>query len=420
MISRRLFLKGAVLSTAALQLQSLQALTTTTAVSSKDEAYWQQLRTSYELPEGKIQLENGNWGVMSTPVLEGYIQHTIKVNRESSLYSRQHFAADYRQIRQLVARMLGAEPEEIAFSRGATEVLTNLITGYQPIGKGDSALYADTDYDSMQQAMDSLQQKGVKVIRIQLPERGTAQDYIASYQQALEQNPGIKLVLLTHLSHRHGQILPIAELVKLCKSYGADCIVDAAHSLGQINTNVTDIGADFIGFNLHKWIGAPLGVGVMYIRKNRLHNIAAATADYNAPADQIQAKIHTGTFNYAAWLTVPDALQFHNQIGAAQKAARLAYLREYWTEASRDIKKLQLLTLNSRTAAAGMQSFRLAGITDAEQNKKLAQLLLQDYGIFTVSRTGLALGACVRITPGIYTLTSELDQLVDALRRISQ
>lgn len=423
MLSRRSFLKSIATASAVAALPTTTKLHAGTLSgstdSSQDESYWQQVRAHYELPSDIIQLENGNWGVMSQPVMAAYIRHTFKVNRDSSYYSRREFGTDYINIRRQVADLLGAEPEEIALARGASEVLTNLIAGYRHLNKGDAALYADVDYDSMQSSMDALQHKGVKLIRLALPERATQEEYVAVYRQALEQHPKIKLVLLTHLSHRHGQILPIKELTALCKQYGADCIIDAAHSWGQLDFKVGDLEADFVGFNLHKWLGAPLGVGVMYIRKTRLHDIAPATGEPDNSKDRIQSRIHTGTFNYAAWLTVPEALQFHHVIGAQRKAARLTYLRQYWNDAVRPLKDVQLLTLTDNSSAAGIHSFRIAGNRSIEANKAIASRLHTDFGIFTVHRNGLHNGACVRVTPGVFTLTSELDKLAVALKTIS-
>lgn len=347
MLSRRSFLKSVATASAvaALPVTQLHANTlSSTADNSPDEHFWQQVRAHYELPADIIQLENGNWGVMSQPVMAAYMRHSFKVNRDSSYYSRREFGQDCINIRRQVVDLLGAEPEEIALARGASEVLTNLITGYRKLHKGDAALYADVDYDSMQAAMDSLQHQGVQLIRLALPEKATPEEYLAVYRQALEQHPKIKLVLLTHLSHRHGQILPVKELTTLCKEYGADCIVDAAHSWGQMDFKVTDLNADFVSFNLHKWLGAPLGVGVMYIKKSRLHDIAPAIGEPDSAQERIQSRIHTGTFNYAAWLSVPEALQFHHLVGAQRKAARLTYLRQYWNDAVSDLKTIQLLT----------------------------------------------------------------------------
>lgn len=217
---------------------------------------------------------------------------------------------------------LRVEPDEIAFTRSATESLYALIGGYNRLKPGDAVLYADLDYPAMQQAMAWLhERRGARVVRITLPEPATHDNVMAAYAEALDKNPDIRLVLLTHVSNKTGLVTPVAAITALARARGADAIVDAAHSIGQMDITIPDLGADFAGFNLHKWIGAPLGVAVFYIRKNRIQDVDRMMGDAESPAESINSRIHTGTTNFAAFLTVPAALDFHEAVGTAHKAA---------------------------------------------------------------------------------------------------
>lgn len=430
-LGRRHFLRGAATLAGGLLTAAHTGATTPTPATitrpdlaadalARDEAFWQQVRQQYWLPQGVTQLENGNWGVMAKPVLEAYQQHTFRVNRNSSYFSRRTLGAELATIREQVAATLGAAPGEIAFTRGATEVLQNLISGYRQLAPGDAVLYADTDYDSMQSAMAWLgQRRGVEVVTLQLPERASQAELLAAYRQALDANPKVRLLLLTHLSHRHGLILPVQEIVAMARTRKVDCIIDAAHSWGQIDFNVNDLQADFVGFNLHKWMGAPIGVGVMYIRKERLDAIAPYLGDTAFAEDDIRARVHTGTSNIAALLAVPDALAFHHQIGGVAKQARLRYLRDYWVQRTRDLPGMEVLTLNGPEDHAGISAFRLHGRRDSPANRTLARRLLDEHGVFTVHRDGLAGGSCVRVTPALFTSTGDLDRLVSGLTALA-
>nr|QID24504.1 Aminotransferase class-V [Pseudoalteromonas translucida TAC125] len=439
-MKRRNFIKGAA-AMAAMPLVSNSALASGTTLASNDmantiinnssglkhvsdEAFWQQVRQHYQLPSDVIQLENGNWGVMSKSVLQSYMSHTQRVNQYSSHYSRREFMQEFKPIHERVATILGCAATEIAFARGATEVLNNLIAGYRNLKPNDVVMYADTDYDSMQAAMC---QRSNPVVKINLPERASAEEYVAFYRAAIEQHPRVKLLLLTHLSHRHGLVLPIKKIVAMAREYGVDCIVDAAHSWGQINFNVADLGADFVGFNLHKWMGAPIGVGVMYIKSSRLADIAPAIGDTtvlktnsksDTPIGATYNRIHTGTFNYAAWLAVPAALDFHDNIGGDLKAARIKYLRDYWVNQVAEIRQVQLVASNEPDTYAGICSFRLYGETSVAGNEAIAAKLLQQHKIFSVHRNGLANGACVRITPALFNTTAEMNSLAQALKAL--
>lgn len=386
-----------------------------------DAGYWGRVAAHYDVTDEVIQLENGNWGMMPRPVLEAYEQYTRDVNRRNSYYARREYGADAAHVRRRAARALGVDEDEIAFTRGATEALQALIGGYNRLRPGDHVLYADLDYTSMQYAMDWLpDRRGVEVVRISLPEPATRQNVIDAYAAALEADPRIRLVLLTHLSHRTGLVVPVAEVARLARAHGADVILDAAHSLGQMAFSVRDLDVPFIGFNFHKWIGAPIGVGVMYIARGRLADVDTYMSDQDSPSDDVRSRIHTGTSNYAAYLAVPTALDFHEAVGVAYKEARLEHLRSLWAEELRGHPGIQILTPDDPTMHAGITSFRLADRTSTEDNVALAQRLLDEYGIFTVHRSGLASGACVRVTPALFTDEADVVALRDALLEIAE
>jgi isopenicillin-N epimerase len=222
---------------------------------ARDEAYWRTVAAQYDVSREAVQLENGYWGVMAKPVQAAYTQHKLTVNERSSFYARREYEADLERIRQRVAAKLGVTPEEIALTRGATEAMQLLIGGYNRLAPGDAVLYSDLDYDSMQMAMNWLPaRRGVEVVRIALPEPATYQGLIDAYAAALDAHPRVRLILLTHVSHRTGLVLPIKEIVAMARARGVDALVDSAHAWGQIDFRLDDLGADFVGLNLHKWM----------------------------------------------------------------------------------------------------------------------------------------------------------------------
>jgi len=386
------------------------------ATGPDDEAYWAKIAAHYDVTRDVIQLENGNWGIMAKPVLAAYERAVERVNRENSFYTRRGFATDYHAVHQRVAAALGVGADEIALTRNATEALQGLIDGYNKLRPGDAVLTADLDYDSMLGCFEGLKaRRGVQVVRIALPEPATHQNVIDAYAQAFAANPKIRLVLLTHLSHRTGLVVPIREIVAMARARGIDAIVDAAHSWAQLDFDFADLGVDFAGFNLHKWWGAPLGVGVMYLRKSRVRDIDPDPANGDGGLDSVQARIHTGTSDFAAILTVPDALDFQQAIGTPERAARLRYLRDRWAEPLRTLDGLEILTSSDPRLHGGITAFRIRGLVTAADNIAVAKMLLDEFGIFTVHRTGVAAGACVRVTPALFTNPAQIDKLATAL-----
>lgn len=428
MTGRRAFLKSTALAAGALAAHArteawqpqLSPPSADAATLAGDEAHWGRVASQYRVTDRVVNLEAGYWGMMSIPVHEEFVRQVERVNRENSFYARRSWNADLAAVRSRVAAFLGVTPDEIAFTRSATESLQLLIGGYNRLKPGDAVLYADLDYPAMQNAMRWLaERRGVRVVRIALPEPASRDAVIETYAAALKANRDVRLVLLTHLNNKTGLIVPVTALADLARAHGADVIVDAAHSIGQTTVKIPDLGCDFAGFNLHKWIGAPLGVAVMYIRKDRLASIDRMMADDEAPAGSIDSRVHTGTLNFAAFLTVPSALDFHEAVGPAHKAARIRYLRDRWVLQVRGRPGIDVLTPDDPGMAAGITSFRLRGRTTRQDNDRIVEELLTRHGIFTARRSGLDRGDCVRVTPALYTRGADVDRLAAALEELA-
>ena len=386
-----------------------------------NERHWQSIARQYDRPEGVIQLEHGNWGAMARPVREVYAAHVTRVNCDTSYYARRTMGPDLEAAHAATAAMVGVDPAELVLTRNATEALRALILGYRNLAPGDTVLYADHDYDAMQRFMASLQQRrGVRAVRLSLPEAATCETLLDVYTSAFRENPRIRLVLLTHLGHRSGMVLPVAAIADAARAHGADVIVDAAHSLGQVDFRLPDLRADFVAVNLHKWVGAPLGLGAMFVRSGRVGAIDPDPAADEQADVGLRQRIHIGTFDFAAALTLPDALAFLDSAGSlAARSGRLRALRDRWITALSDVPSVQFLTGNGPGDCGAITSFRMAGDASEAGNRQIVQRLLEEWGIFTVVRTGLAAGACVRVTPSLATHLHEVDRLALALRKVA-
>jgi isopenicillin-N epimerase len=407
-IDRRTMLGAAVLPFAAGPIA---------AAATADD--WDRIAREYDVTREVIQLEHGNWGMMARPVLATYRAIVERVNRDTSYYARRTMVGDIEAARATMANAMGVAVDEITFTRNATEAMKTLILQYNRLKPGDAVLYADLDYDSMQASMDSLAaRRGVRVIKMALPEPATRQSLVDAYRTAFDANPAIKMTLLTHVSHRTGLVLPVAEIATIARQRGIDALVDAAHGVGQLDFRLPDLKADFVGINMHKWIGAPLGVGALYIRRERIAAIDPDPAESPRTTD-IRTRVHTGTVDYAAQLTVPAALAFQAAIGGAHREARLRALRDRWVGALRDLPQVQILTPDDPRLHGAITSFRLRGLTSHDDNVALAKALLDKHRIFTVTRDGLASGSCVRVTPALATRLSDVDALAVAIRSLA-
>ena len=423
METRRRFLKAAVATcvlpeTMISGAKGLQPQVRGLLSSSGDE---EDFVRWYDVDRSMVNLENAYWNVMSRPVLEENWSQTQFVNRVNVPFVRGVLPApsmpsELSRVRASVAGLIGAESQEIALTRCGTESLQDLITGYRGLLPGDFVVYSDLDYDSMQNAMQFLKERrGVEVVTFSIPEPGTTANILAAYEEILKKTPRAKLMLVTQLCHRTGLVMPVKEIVALAHQHGVTVILDTAQAIGQMPVNVNDLAVDFAGFSLHKWVGAPLGTGAVYIRKTKLEDIEICLGNREDPATDVRSRVYPGTYNFAATLTVPRAVAFHNELTVERKQARLEFLRDYWVARVRDIEGLQILTPDEEGRYGATTSFRLKGMHSFEDAKKVQMVLVNKYRILTVARTGITNGAAIRVTPALYNTTAELDQFVAAL-----
>ena len=385
---------------------------------ARDEAFWQTFADRYEAQTGPLNLENGYFGRMSRTVIEDYQRNIEMINTSNSVYVRQRFEQhDSLEIRAQLAETIGVRAQSVAFTRNASDALQSLIRNYNRLLPGDQVLISDLEYDTVKGAMRWLSRhRGVDVIEINHTHPASFDSLLDSYREAFIRYPKLKLMALTHATHRTGLVMPVQAIAELAKQHGVDIILDGAHALGQIEFNLEAMGIAFAGFNLHKWIGAPLTLGFLYIAPQRLADIDPDMGEMHFPATDIRARTPYSTPNIPALMSLPLALEEHRSLGgAAAKSARLNYLRNLWVSAVRHLPGIEVMTPDDPRLYCGITSMRFTRHADQQA---MVERLLNEYNLFTVVRNGAASGPSIRITPGLTTTAADMQLLTRALNEL--
>lgn len=390
------------------------ALSADPAVLARDETWWQRIAECYpRSPDAIVNLEHGYFGAMAAPVQDAFVDGIRLVNERLSPFVRGEFSNRHvDDVRDRLAALINAERDEILLTRSASESMQILIGQYRDLKPGDAVLWCNLDYPAMRDAMRWLERRhGVTAIELRFELPVTREALLARYAQAMRDTPQLKLIFLSQVFPCNGQVSPVQEIVRLARAQGVDVLVDSAHALGQLPVDVQAMGVDFAGFNLHKWIGAPLGVGFVFIRKSKLTRIEPHLGNRSFAESDIRCRLYAGTPSIGALLAVPAALDFHAAVGGAPvKAARLAWLRTYWVSRVMHLPAFRLFSPLDTGDGTALVSFGMEGMTAQE----LQQTLLQRFGIFTVVRS-IGHDEIVRATVAMTTCIKELDRLIAAL-----
>ena len=380
---------------------------------AEDEPFWSLIRSKYRLTPDYINLENGYYSMQAQPVLDAFIGHVRAINEEASHYMRTRQVGDKLAIRTRLAAMAGCAPEELIITRNTTESLDTVIAGFD-WKAGDEAVLAEQDYGAMRD-MFKLQARRYGVVNkiVSLPvDPKTDDEIVQLYANAI--TPKTRLLMVCHMVNITGQLMPVRAIADMAHGRGVQVMVDGAHAFAQIDFTIPQLGADYYGASLHKWLGAPLGAGLLYVKADRIASLWPVFADLSVPDTDIRKLNHTGTHPVHTDLGIENAIAFHESIGTQRKEARLRYLQGYWTSKVRDLPNIVMNTPRDRARSCAIANVGVRGMAPAA----LAKTLLDKYRVWTVAIDGAGVHG-VRITPQLFTTPAELDVFVRALRELA-
>jgi len=379
-----------------------------------DEDYWSIIQQSYTTSPSLINLNNG--GVSPSPrIVQEAVSRFNKMTDEGPSYFMWRILDQGREpLRYKLAQLAGADPEEIAINRNATEALNTIIFGLN-LKAGDEVIGTKQDYPNMINAWrQRAEREGIvyKQISFQFPIENE-EEMVAGFENAI--TPKTKIIHITHIINWIGQILPVKKITDMAKRHGIETIVDGAHSFGLLDYKVPDLGCDYYGTSLHKFLSAPIGSGMLWIKKEKIEKIWPLVCNDKPRGTDIRKFETLGTRSFPIEQGIGEAINFQNAIGNKRKEERIRYLKNYWATRVQNIPKVKIHTSFKDPYACAICGVTIDGMTPGE----LDSALFTNYKIHTVGIVWENI-SCVRITPHVYTRVQDLDKLVMAIDMIAK
>ena len=408
-------------------IESVQAATNrtrvlSTQVAARDESLWREVQNAFSVNRNIINLDNANVSPSPQNVVEAMIRYTWQEQEAPGYMLWQVLEPQLSVTRTALARSFGCEAEEIAIVRNTTEALHAVLLGV-PLREGDEILMTTHDYWAMHDVIDERARREritvKKISNVPMPPK-SMNELLEMYERNITSKT--RLLLVTHPVNLTGQLFPVKEICEMAHQKGIEVVVDGAQSFGLVDYKLSDLGCDYYGASLHKWFSAPLGTGLLYIRKDKIGKVRPLFPAANPLVKNFEETIYkfedVGTKSVAAALSLSEALVFHNGVGAKRKEERMRYLTSYWAKRIGKLPNVRFYTSFEPEMSCGLATFEIKGI----DSKEIKKHLWSKHRIFVqnaFSRWAKEVNG-IRISPHLYTTIHELDYFCDAMEQIAQ
>jgi isopenicillin-N epimerase len=388
-------------------------------VVARDESYWARVRRLYNLQPDVLNLDNG-W---TNPTPGSSIDELARSSRRLEGLPAEHLPGMWEKIstttlRTSLAKAMNVPGSEIALLRNATEALDTVLLGIK-LNPRDEIVCSRHDYYAMLDALEQRSSRDGVVLRIiDPPIPATSMDAIVSlYKNAITSKT--RLVLLTHPSNLTGQTLPVKRIADLAHEAGADVVVDGAQSLGLLEDPVKSLNCDYYGASAHKWLGTPVGLGVLWMRPDKVDKVWPLIPPM--PTEKGMARFEwLGTCpEYINVASLP-ALALHDQLGAGRKAARVHYLATIVRESiATSQPHARFYASGPPGMTLGLTTFEIPGIDSAKAQAELRK----KHGILVQAMTAIRSDPRIkgiRVSPNVYTSADEVRHFATALKAVAR
>jgi selenocysteine lyase/cysteine desulfurase len=382
--------------------------------AARDEDFWFDIQQSFSVTRGIVNLNNG--GVSPSPrvVTEALVRYLWQQEDATAYTMWEILEPQSETIRTGLAEVFGCDREEVAITRNTSDSLEALLFGFD-LKPGDEVLTTTQDYPRMLTTLRQRERRDrivLKLVRIPVPPKDPS-EITAAYESGF--TPRTRLVLVSHMINLTGQITPVRDICELARRRGAETIVDGAHSFAQLRFTRDDLGCDYFGTSLHKWLHAPKGTGMLYVRKDKISKVWPLLAAEKSQDADIRKFEETGTRSAAQRLAIGEALLFHQGVGPERKEARLRLLARHWMN---QLKGEPGVSFN--TSFDDRQSCALANVrVEGAEPYALCNHLFRRHKIYATPIVHEEFQG-VRVTPSVYTTLKELDRFCEVMSAVAR
>jgi isopenicillin-N epimerase len=409
-VNRRDFLRGAEAILLVTALNRAYAGVSREDVAS-DEKFWEQIRHAYSRDPQLINLNNGGVAPAPASVMDAQIE-AIRYSNQLPSYRMWHdLEPRIEDVRKSLARAWSADPECIAITRNASESLQIAQFGLD-LAPGDEVLTTSQDYPRMITTWQQRERRDkivLKQLDFTVPVKDSS-DLVRLFEQAI--TPRTRVIHFSQVVFMTGQIFPVKDLCALARSRGITSIVDGAHAFAHVPFQFSDFDCDFYGSSLHKWLSAPIGTGLLYVRKDRIEKHWAMMAAPASMDKNIRKFEEIGTHPAAMHNAILQAIEFHEQIGAERKFARFCYLKRRWAERLSKLPGARVLVGLEPNQSGAFGTIEFKTIDPGKLTDALLARNIVTVPIVTPNFNG------IRVGPNVYTSTAEIDRFCEAVESI--
>ncbi len=380
---------------------------------ASDEDFWYWVQQSYTVSSSMINFNNGGVSPQPKVVQDAFIKYNELCNEAPSFYMWRILDKGREPLRNKLADLAGCSPEELAINRNSTEALNSVIFGLN-LKAGDEVVLTKYDYPNMINAWKQREKRdGIKLVWLdfKLPIEDE-ESIVSQYEKAFTDKT--KIAHITHMINWTGQLMPVKAIAAVAHKKGIEVIVDGAHTFAHIDYKLSDLDCDYFGTSLHKWLCAPFGTGMLYIKKDKIKNVWPLMGNDNPQSEDIRKFETLGTRSFPTEQAIGNAINFHLAIGIKRKEARLRYLKNYWAEKAIKISGVRLNTSLKTEFSCAIANFSIEGMKPEDIDTQL----YDKYRIHTVGINWENVHG-VRVTPNVYTTIKDLDLLVKAITEIA-